>query len=632
MSIAYFYDGFITRKIRFSNRNALINHINYLQPFTATVEGCYITNTTSYVDIILSNVSDISSATPVFDFIYKSSYIRFVNNTDGIEYFAFIDRVEPNNFNAQNYNDVQYEKYYRVYITIDWWTTIMYKDENGSVIRTIKESLEGNVERAHVNDIEKVGNVFHKTNFYTNKEVEVPFDKIKNTYSININNTPTTRMFLWCLCAKYDVSSISDFATIFTFHSFLDALNIFGRNVAFNYKILIVPLFNCNVFIKYNINSTEVREVATTFNNNINPNIIDDRNVVQMFCTNYCPFYGTVDGKTGIHVKVDNELVANALTRVGFKISTSIGDDGKVLALPLLNYYENNFMPVQLNHRIYSNSNIKTFNNLTVVKPTTYNSYLNTIAKIDYSPYSAIELTIGSNSYEIKGEYIGEDDIFYYNILPDVGGYCFYINNTKNTPDGSTDNYIVLSEGNTFAPTSINDYYTEISRNNMVTKEVGNQIKNVAKIFAHAYFKNYAGVAASGISSVASIVDTYTAYEKSKIYGENGFSSNTETTASYVKPLYLNTYEPIDEFRGTILKDLALYGYTTYLHPHEILGGHERKYFNYLKLNNAELILSDFNTEIKMHIEEMFNNGVWLWNTNANFGNFEVPNYPKLMD
>ena len=110
------------------------------------------------------------------------------------------------------------------------------------------------------------------------------------------------------------------------------------------------------------------------------------------------------------------------------------------------------------------------------------------------------------------------------------------------------------------------------------------------------------------------------------------FSINTETTSSYVKPLYLNTYEPIDEFKGTILKDLALYGYTTYLHPHEILEEHERKYFNYLKLNNAELILTDFNSEIKLHIEEMFNNGVWLWNTNENFANFEVPNYPKLMD
>ena len=630
MSTAYFYDGFITRKIRFSNRNALINHMNYLQPFTATVEGCYITNTTSYVDIILSNVSGISSATPVFDFIYKSSYIKFVNNTDGIEYFAFIDRVEPNNFNAQNYNGIQYEKYYRVYITIDWWTTIMYKDENGSVITNIKQSLEGNVERAHVNDIEKDKNgVFHKTNYYTNKEVEVPFDKIKNKLSINLNGLPTTRMFLWCLCAKFTATSISSLAVLSNSHSFLDGLDIFGKRVAFNYNILIVPLFNCNVFIKNTENS---EEIATTFDNNVNPNIIDDRNVVQMFCTNYCPFYKTVNGKTGIHVTVFSKATAEALRDVGFQISTSVGENGKVIALPLLNYYLDGDKIIQLPDNEYVNSGIKTFNNLTVQKPTTYNAYLNTIAKIDYSPYSSIELTIGSDSYEIKGEYIDDSRIFYYNILPDIGGYCFYINKTKNTPVGSTVNYIVLSEGNTYAPTSINDYFTEISRNNMITKEVGNQIKNVAKIFAFSYSKKYAGELSSAVSTGASIVDTYTAYEKSKLYGENGFSINTETTSSYVKPLYLNTYEPIDEFKGTILRDLALYGYTTYLHPHEILEEHERKYFNYLKLKNAELILADFNTEIKMHIEEMFNNGVWLWNTNENFGNFEVPNYPKLMD
>lgn len=626
MSTAYFYDGFITRKIRFSNRNALINHMNYLQPYQATVEGCYITNTTSYVDIILSNVSGISSANPIFDFIYKSSYIRFVNNTDGIEYFAFIDRVEPNNFNAQNYNGVQYEKYYRVYITIDWWTTIMYKDENGSVIRNIKESLEGNVERAHVNDIEKVGNVFHKTNFYTNKEVEVPFDKVKNSLSINLNGLPTSRMFLWCVVAKWTAGNIPSAGLVLQEHPFLDGLSINGRQVSFNYKVLIVPLFSYNLFIK-NKEDNETTITTVSRDNNINPNAVDDRNVVQMFCTNYCPFYN--DENNTLEVTVESKAIAERLAEADFKISTSYGD---AFAIPLLRYYSGNSLPILLSDKEYANSQIKTFNNLTVRKPTNYNEYLNTIAKIDYAPYSAIEITIGSESYEIKGEYINESVIFNYNILPDVGGYCFYINNTKNTPDGATDNYVVLSEGNTFAPTSINDYYTEISRNNMVTKEVGNQIKNVAKIFAYAYFKNYAGVASAGISSVASIVDTYTAYEKSKIYGENGFSSNTATTASYVKPLYLNTYEPIDEFRGTILKDLALYGYTTYLHPHDILSQHERKYFNYLKLNNAELILSDFNTEIKMHIEEMFNNGVWLWNTNENFGNFEVPNYPKLMD
>lgn len=625
MSTAYFYDDFITRKIRFSNRDALINHMNYCQPFIATVEGCYITNTTSYIDILLSNVDGGQGET--YRFIYKSSYVRFVNNSDGIEYFAFIDRVEPNNFNSQNFNDVQYEKYYRVYITIDWWTTVMYKDETGNVIHSIKKSLEGNVERAHVNDVEKVGSTFHKTNYYTNKEVEVPFDKIKNALSINLNGNPTTRMFLWCMTAKWTAGNPVSAATILSHHSFLDGLNIYGKNVSFTYKIFIVPLFNCEVLIR-NIENTV--EVPVNFGNDINPNIIDDRNIVQMFCTNYCPFYNYSENR--IVVTVDRETSANALAISNFSFSTSIGEDGKVLALPLLNYYSGSNKIIQLPHNSYVNSDIKTFNNLTVQKPTTYNAYLNTIAKIDYSPYSSIELTIGSDSYEIKGEYIDDSRIFYYNILPEIGGYCFYINKTKNTPLGATVNYIVLSEGNTYAPTSINDYYTEISRNNMITKEVGNQIKNVAKIFAFAYFKNYAGALSSAVSSGASIVDTYTAYEKSKLYGENGFSINTETTSSYVKPLYLNTYEPIDEFKGVILKDLALYGYTTYLHPHEILEEHERKYFNYLKLNNAELILTDFNTEIKLHIEEMFNNGVWLWNTNDRFGDFEVPNYPKLMD
>lgn len=618
MSTAYFYDNFITRKIRFAYRNALIKRMNSLQPYQATVEGCYITNTTSYVDIILSNVSGISSTNPVFDFIYKSSYIRFVNNTDGIEYFAFIDRVEPNNFNSQNYNGVQYEKYYRVYITIDWWTTIMYKDDNGSIIGKIKENLEGNVERAHVNDIIKDSDTCRYTMDYTNERQEFPveryvitsdrlFPKLKLS---EVNSVFGKPFILWAISSKMPDSSNAPGQSVSA-----TVRKIGDRIYPMPLTMYIIPTFDCTIKFDTYLNT---KEGSTSQNIEVEyPNVywgvdvITDSSVISLFCTDFYPYtYITDNNQTNLKMSYGNDINST-------KFSTPPSD------VKYKGIIQSSYSSVG-----YKNSNIVT-RYYPVHIQYTYEDYLNKIAKQYFSPYTIVSIDSGSSSIPLDTAHISTEILFDYLLLPDIGGQALYL---KVDTLREEERYKLIANNSTYERLGTNDEFTQRKRLNMILSEVGNQFSSAQRLLSSASTFNFGVAASTATDMVSSPINTYNNYKKSLRDGEYGYKSSDGALANIVSPPVITVREPLPEIKNALLKDLALYGYNTYLHPHEIFGFHDRKYFNYIKLNNAEIVLSELNTEIKLSIEEMFNNGVWLWNTKDSFGNFEVPNYPKQVE
>lgn len=618
MPKAKFYKNFITREKRFANRTAF-NAASAKPNFNADVVGCFITNTSSYVDIEFNVQEDAK-------ILNSFSYIIFDNILNSYAYCAFIDRVEPNNFNFQN----EYETFaYRIFITVDWWSTIMMNDLNEIEIPAIKSSLEGNVERAHINDVVKVNNVFRADLSNTLIEGEFGINRyIKTSKNIfqqsddHIGGIPTKGRLRWLyiLCNKEygnppQVSLKS--STTFICHD---------KYFTTAHQVYVLPLADLDIIkTQFNVRYKFAGRADKVFNIGgvIRPDGLTDSSIYAMFISDYCPFY-----KGDGFIEIDwGDISDEAYANFGFGDLAQIYDTTKAaIKLP------KNVKAFSVKANEF---NVTTKGNLSITKPENYNDYIeNNIIKSKFYPYTFNTILKGEVELPLDEEYIDNTLDLLFEINMDGLGSSYIIYSYSPLLVGE-DKYISLVDRGAFPTSKQDDFFTRANAWNTQIQALGKTSFGLLSSVGSVLTQNLGSLGSQAMGSFHDVNNLITAginYARLKRDGENGTKILPNSYSNYLDVVRIVKREPYKDDKASLLKDLALYGYNTFLHPHVVLEDHKRKYFNYIKCNNAKVLVNNYNTEIRLQIEEMFNNGVWLWNTSDKFGEFEVPNYPIIMD
>ena len=600
MPKAYLYNNFITRNIRFSNKEAMTNRT--LNNFYGEVDvnGCQVTNTNSYVDIIAPDwLTD--------DVMFGTTYVRF-NNDSQYEYMAFVDSVEPSNFNNTT-------RYYRLYITVDWWSTIMW-NSNITAMERIKEKVEGGVVRAHLNDVVKNGDDFNYYLDNTTFDEEFNVEKyVVESKHLNYNNT--NKYFLYVLSSKGSTGGFAE-RNFFTVSRFVIGDKILPTPL----NLCIVPLFRCDVKFSQITSDGTYERTESILNYTLNPDLIDDSSVFAIYCTDYCPYYNTENNTVELpplkgNITVNDKLALYASTVID---TFSVYGGGSITGFRLFGEEEYGAPQVDVS------SSDSVFNFITcktkIYKPNTYYEYLNIIAKQYFPPYRYYTIENNDEKIVINTSKSNYTTIFSYNIVPSCGGYIFYMQDATKFGEFK---YKMLF-GDTYERIGTNDEFTQNRRATMVLEQLSKNV-SVAEKYAGGF-----GKPSDIVGLYAENRNVYYNYKKMLRDGETGYNISSQPLAQLIKPIVVNCTRPLDEENKALRYDLAKYGYNTFLHPHEILLNHKRKYFNYIRCSNTSIDMPMYNTFIRKQIEEMFDNGVWLWNTDEEFGNFEVPNYCLIME
>ena len=615
MPQAKFYNNFITREKRFANRSAFVT-ASANPTFTANVEGCFITNTSSYVDVKFEDNEGVNTK-----LLNTQTYIIF-NNGDGYEYCAFIGRIEPNNF---NYRDIAC----RIFITVDWWSTIMWNDTNGSEISAIKSSLEGNVERAHVNDILKDDDVFKadlsntliEGEFSINRYIKTSKNIFQKSYdSIGGFSTEGRLRWLYILCNKEYGNPPQ--VPLKSSTTFICQKKYFTTA----HQVYVLPLADADIIkrqfsVRYKFTGREDKVFA--IGGVIRPDGLTDSSIYAMFISDYCPFYkgnGVIEINWG---NIDDDAYSN----FGFGELAQIFDTTvNAIKLP------QNVPSFKLEAKQF---NVTTKGNLTITKPNNYSEYIaNNIIKSKFYPYTFNTILKGEVELPLDEEYIDNTLDLLFEINMDGLGSSYIMYSYSPLLVGE-DKYISLVDRGAFPTSKQDDFFTRANAWNTQIQALGKTSFGLINSVGPVLNQNWGALGSQAMNSFSAVNNLITAginYARLKRDGENGTKILPNSYSNYIDVVRIIKREPYKYDKAALLKDLALYGYNTFLHPHTVLEEHKRKYFNYIKCNNAKVLANNYNTEIRLQIEEMFNNGVWLWNTNNEFGNFEVPNYPIIMD
>lgn len=619
MQTVYFYYNGFPRNIKANSNVDIASCLSLMntgyRTYSLEVSGCPITSSQSYIDIEL----DYNPYSPIEP--TKFSYIKIVDEGT-TTYFCFIDRIEPNNFNTSDNR-----KYYRIYYTVDWWTTFCY---DGTINTTkLVEKLEGNVERAHVNDVKKVASNFFPDLSNTLLTPEFNISRFSKTlYPIGGD-----KYFL------YVISSVTNDLSNPTPYTILG-----DRDIPYPLYLYIIPLFECNIIYQFQRGGSVIERVFNAHKSPSGsddyeiplPEDITDRSVFGIYCTNICNnydesrnaiiYHGGEDYKfnseywysdmVGVHYGTDDEPLGDALGIVK-SFSTHEGSN-RCVAYQVQGYVNHNLLKC-------SDFGVKHAGSRVNIS-TTFEEYKNNIVKCYFAPYTFTSI-VSTSTIPIDTAY--SVDVFaYYNIIPSIGCVGLSLQNSRLSGESK---YVYIMDG-AYTVLGVNDDITTMRQIASTFKLYGSYLNvstSLASIFKGGSYAMGGGGILSGVGSIAE----HTAYAKElEVRGETGYSLQSQALSRYMNKTAVSVVQPIASENEALKTDLALYGYNTFLHPHEILENHKRKYFNYIKLNNASINVTNLQTEIKLQLEEMFNNGVWLWNTIEEFGNFEVPNYPMIME
>ena len=279
--------------------------------------------------------------------------------------------------------------------------------------------------------------------------------------------------------------------------------------------------------------------------------------------------------------------------------------------------------------------NVTTKGNLSITKPENYNDYIeNNIIKSKFYPYTFNTILKGEVELPLDEEYIDNTLDLLFEINMDGLGSSYIIYSYSPLLAGE-DKYISLVDRGAFPTSKQDDFFTRANAWNTQIQALGKTSFGLLSSVGSVITQNWGSLGSQAMGSFHDVNNLITAginYARLKRDGENGTKILPNSYSNYLDVVRIVKREPYKDDKASLLKDLSLYGYNTFLHPHVVLEDHKRKYFNYIKCNNAKVLVNNYNTEIRLQIEEMFNNGVWLWNTADEFGNFEVPNYPIIMD
>lgn len=623
----YLFDNLYNKKVRPRTRKVLRDTLDIYKERSLdsmTVTGCLVSNTNGWVDCFYGEAQY-----PIELDLYKYNYIMIENdvNRDTMVYFGFIDRIEPNNFNE----DVKPS--YRIYFNIDWWTTMLYNNE--ASINQIISSLEGEVVRAHIDDVEEYRPPEGERQWkpYLDKtlvtpEVYTAYEQHEEQPLGRASGSGVRWLYLLLEGDKNQTADIQIGDKRFT-----SSLGLFVIPLVETEAYDVSPLSDGAYTIMYTYIDGAGNLVYTKYKTKgiRSVNSITDSKVVGMWigdCTEtYDPENKTLFFQMG--EQIGSAYVQNPVVeKVECERDTMSGSKNTIYVYPVWGllkplkypYSKINFAPPTRYATAYS-------------KPSTYTNYLNNIVKADFAPYVNTYLVKGDSAIPIDTVHVNTSYMFEININGFGSSYLVYLSNTLMNEYAS---YRTLdSSADCFPTMKTYDYYTKTQSNIQIAKSFIKTAGGVAGAGASAYAGDIGGAANGVATAITSAMDAGSAINtamQQRMLGVDGVRADDSPVNGIVNEVKLRVVKPNEVSDIRIRKDLALYGYNTYLHPHEVLSGNERKYFNYIRTSNATILASCANDTVKNHIELMFNNGVWLWNTTEEIGNFEVPNYPLIME
>lgn len=595
-----------TRLNRFRNSESLNVYLNSsFRGKVITISGVDIYPSQEYFDFIL----------PKGEKAFDSCYIA-VQNGDNYDFCAFVDRVEYNTFN---------DSYWRIYFSVDWWDTYLVRGIN------LSSYMHGDNVRGHVNDWKKVrGSYIEPIVDNTTFDAEEDIAEVK-TY-VQIVNQPYIKagapndtniiQFLYILYTETTANNPkhSVFQTPFS-------------GIPTQFSVAVVPIY-AGRFMHYFFAATsgtpgleQNREIESYPATSLTG---DD--IIAMFISDFLPLnYGVTYADNNYTLLIRPDQSGITYYSKSFDID---GATNKCTAItswnfPVINFDAENLLQYGNTNKIlpYRAGLVRDRNTFS-----TYEEYLNFgITKLHCAPYVVNAICTSEKTVIIPFIFVTADENAQITISPNTGGY--YIN-LPIADKAGLGNFITLELHTLFGVYDKQNLYTQI--NSVVTgitqmaspAAQGIQPKRTRQQQVStgvSYGTNIAGGISSGINTFRQLalgVDR----QLSPTY-EGSVTGNAQLRAVTIEPLRQSNIDLIKEH-------LALYGYTTFLDIDDILLNHKRDVFNYVQAENVICDYPSLPQESRNDIENMFENGVFLFNYKASDTmdfNKKVVNMPQLV-
>lgn len=644
MEIRLYYGKTPTKQAKLFTREDFMDWFNRLS------QNSYVSIQTDEKITPFFNFIDIEEPEN-FNYIWNYSYIGFITNEgeNARTFFADIDRVENSPFETT-------KNMYRVYFTVDWWSTVQY---SYSFFNSIFNHIRGDVDRAHVNDWKVNGSAYSVDLSYTDTTMEEDVTMWQMDSGLVSESELVSheailpvgqRMNIQFLHVLYrGRATTGDPPALLTGGKGAIARDSTGNyTVPIPFFLAVIPTYK-GKFIKFTTNGS-----SNYFNadiQNIGATAITGDEPVAMFFSNVTGLSWTLKRDTSDNSYYVDILHDDSILNKSFSINT--GDQqcvGVTYNEIPPSFFPNDYLIPGIN-ATFSDDTFQPFNSL--------ESFKNIgMSKAISEPYRIFGLVSAKGGLILHPQFMNAQDNA--EIVNSLNTGCQYIILKDSSRQGVAQ--IHLFEGdNTFNVFTQQNWYDEKYAKLTAISNVLNPIiagyQDTANTVTNSYhmlnsddpdyvgaqnatFQHATRQISRGFEIAKARVKAADIFREIALGGNVQISSNYEgvtftTTALkwyYLSPLYDNNYDEIKEH-------LRLYGYTTYLEPRDVLVNHRRKYFNYIKTSNLYL---DFNANItgdsynsitaniRDYISDMLDNGVFLFRsvgfTLTEFMSFDVIN------
>lgn len=644
MATVTFYKTKMNRSNRAYDGAALDNILTAASALTVNITPEVIPDTP--FAIISANNDNITASD-----IVLGGYDYISYSYGGKTWYAFIDDVQALATSVGNFF---------VYHTVDKWAMCVK-------YFTATFHMQGAVERAHVNDLmnadsESTSGIIDMQ--FTTATQEAPYNKmfIKKERS-EMYELSNRFYYLYLYIANPREAGITSAAGAGQYWSIpRENEQSTTRPIAGTGLLCVYPAYvsASSIYIVC-YSSTEIKGGQTEPKHTTIPlEMLTSSAITGMTLSKIPPFTGLGTGNDfafGMHTYANiyplwgHEYLTDNL--LDFKVVASSPSDGMP---PYLNYVSLLSLTRQSYTGLSSTGVPQGIRNGIINKATTFEDYLSTIPKMNsriYNPvYYADEILNAEGiDYQIQTPTI------HMGYTPDLKYLCL-IYDSEYYKGGMRRKYI--PNDGLFAPDVTIDYWTKLNAEqtglqaqsnkfNAISGAVFSPIKGAigggiagtatqGKKQSNANFNlGIAGAAVGAVSSTVSGVGNavYAVQSANNMQeiadrqyncGETDeYNSTGVFTAIYSKVENFMTRFTCDLQFDVIAPNLHRMGYNTFLQIDEIYNNHKRKYFNYFK--GANVSVSGMPQNWSEDIENMFNNGVTLWQSDVE--NYARLNYPQ---
>lgn len=636
MATVTFYKTKMNRSNRAYDGAALDNILTAASALTVNITPEVIPDTP--FAIISANNDNITASD-----IVLGGYDYISYSYGGKTWYAFIDDVQALATSVGNFF---------VYHTVDKWAMCVK-------YFTATFHMQGAVERAHVNDINNAGeNSGTKDMSYTTATPEAPYNKMLLKRYKSEANDYNGWWYLYIYIANPREAGVSE-------EQLLSQAQEIDDKIITNTGLLCVyPAYVSGSdinYICYNNNKDFNAGNPFTEDNLQRLSNLTSSAITGMTLSRIPPVtgngtIGSTEYRYGIKSLTIGETAYNLpvwensyLTK--FKVLKTEPSDGMP---PYLNYFMNMSgtavaaQPTEL-------TGIDEDITLTQVnKESTFSAYLNTIPKMNSRIYNPLYIAGELNYCED-----GNSNITNIRMCYSLDLKYIIVQMYNNYIEGSF-KIKYLPNNDLFAPNATIDYWTKLNAEQMGIQAQSNKFNAiVGGIFApikgaiggalagtatqgkHQSSANYksaitGGIAGSVMSTVSGVGNAVYAAKSADNMQEiadrqyNCGETNEYNTTGLLVSLFSRSVNIIEQYtieeqKDVIAPNLHRMGYNTFLQIDEIYNNHKRKYFNYFK--GADVSVSGMPQNWSEDIENMFNNGVTLWQSDVE--NYKRLNYPQ---